>query len=59
MAFAAPLLYYFLSRISGLQALPAVEALSVVVIPWVILCIRPPKSLNERVRAAWKNKHSC
>lgn len=53
----APLVY-FLIRPMGLDLAPALGAGCVVVIPWVALCLRPPKKLYERIRAGRPGKHS-
>lgn len=51
-------LVYFLVRPMGLDPVAALGAGCVAVIPWVALCLRPPKKLYERLRSRRSSTHS-
>lgn len=51
-------LVYFLIRPMGLDPVPALGAGCVALVPWVALCLRPPKKLYERIRARRSRAHS-
>ncbi len=51
-------LVYFLVRPMGLDPMVALGAGCVAVIPWVVLCFRPPRKLYERLSLRRASTHS-